>query len=71
MDSDRYTAGSNEAVVDVPGTADNFTNLANRGDMNKNGTTDEIDWSAMEQEEVQDKQNYSDKLDICLVDIVS
>ena len=47
MDSDRLTAGYNEAVVDGPGTADGFTDLANRGDMNENGTTDEMDWYVM------------------------
>ena len=47
MKSDRSTAGSNAAVVIVPGTADGFTSLANRGYMNENGTMDEMDWDEM------------------------
>ena len=40
VELDRSTAGSNEAVVDGPGTADGFPALANRGYLNEKGTTD-------------------------------
>ena len=70
VESDRSTAGSNEAVMDVLGTANNFPALANRGDMNDNGPTDDMDWSAIGQEEVQDQQNYAEKLDIFPIDIL-
>ena len=43
VELDKSTAGSNEAVVDGPGTADCFTNLYNQGDVNEKGTTDEMD----------------------------
>ena len=39
--------------------------------MNKNGTTDEMDWVAMGQEEVQYQHNSADKIDICLIDVIS
>ena len=28
-------------------TVDDFIDLANQGDVNKNGTTDDMDWAAM------------------------
>ena len=43
--------------MDVPGTEDGFTDLYNQGGMNKNWKTDEMDWDAMVQEEVQDQLN--------------
>ena len=54
-ESDQCATGSNEAVVDVPGTADGFPALSNREDVNENKTTDEMDWAAMGQEVVQDQ----------------
>ena len=39
--------------------------------MNDKGTTDEMDWAAMLQEEVQDQPNDADKLGICPIDILS
>ena len=71
MESDRSAAGSNEAVADGPCSADGFSALANRGYVNGNGTTDDMDWAAMGQEEVQDQQNDADKLDICPIDSLS
>ena len=71
MEADRSTIAPIETVVDGPGTVDGFTTLANRWDVNKKGTTDEMDWSEMGQEEVQDQQNDADKLDIFLIDILS
>ena len=47
VESDRSTVAPIETVVDVPGTADGFFALANRGDVNEKVTTDEMDWSAM------------------------
>ena len=70
VESDRTTAGSNEVVVDDPGNADGFPARANQGDVDKNGTTDEIDWASMVQEEVQDHQNDADKLYICPINIL-
>ena len=71
VESDRSTAGSNEAVVDVLGTADGFPALANQRDVNENEKTDEMDWDAMGKEEVQYQQNDADELDICPIDILS
>ena len=71
MESDRPTVGSNEGVVDGPGTTDGFTVLENRGDVNENGTMVEMDWYAMGQEEVQYQQNDSDELDKCPIDTLS
>ena len=56
--------------MDVPGTEDGFTDLYNQGGMNKNWKTDEMDWDAMVQEEVQDQLNYANKSDICAIDIL-
>ena len=39
--------------------------------MNEKGITDEMDWSAIGKEEVQDHQNNADELDILLIDILS
>ena len=64
VESDRSTSGSNDAVVDGPGTADGFCALVNRGDVNEKGTTYEMDWASMGLEEVNDQQNDADKLDI-------
>ena len=36
-----------------------------------NGTTDEMNWVEMVQDEVQDQQNDADKLDIYRIDILS
>ena len=37
--------GSNETAVDGTGTADGFPALDNQGDVNKNGTADDMDWA--------------------------
>ena len=50
MESDRPTISPIETVVDEPGTADDFTALANRGSVNEKGATGEMDWSEMGQE---------------------
>ena len=70
VELDRSTAGSNEAVLDGTCTADGFTALTNRGDVNEKGTSDEMDWAEFGQEEVHDQQNYADKLDIFPIDIL-
>ena len=71
MESDQSTVAPIETVVDVPGTADGFSALTNRGDVNEKGTTDEMDWSEMGLEEAQDQQNDAGVLDICPTDIIS
>ena len=71
MELDQSTAGSNEAVVDGPGTTDGFPALSNQGILNENGTTDDMDWAEIGQKEVQYQQNDADKLDICPIDILS
>ena len=75
--------GVNQAEVDQPGaeyedeagegsgTANVFLALTNRGNVNKNGTMDEMDWYEMVQEEVQYQMNDADKSDICEIDIIS
>ena len=65
VESDRSTSGPYKEVVDGLITADGFPDLANLGDMNENGTKDEMYWYAMGQEEVQDQMNDYDELDIC------
>ena len=57
--------------MDGPVTADDFLAMDNRMNVNENGTTDEMDWAAMLQEEVQDQHNDADKLGICPIDILS
>ena len=57
--------------MDGPVTADGFTAMVNRGNVNENGTTDERYWSTMGQEEVQDQHNDADKLEICPIYILS
>ena len=69
VESDRPAVGSNEAVVDGPGTVNGFPTLLNRRDVHKKGTADKMDWTVMVQEEVQDQYNNSDKIDICPIDI--
>ena len=64
MESDRYNVNPVETVVDVPGFADGFSALFNRWYLNEKGTTNEIDWSAMGQEEAQYHQHDVDVLDI-------
>ena len=71
VESNRSTVAPIETVVDVPGIADGFSALAYRGYVNEKGTTDEMDWSIMEQEEAQNQQNDADVLEICPVDILS
>ena len=56
--------------MDGPVTTEVFPTLANLGDVNENGTTDEMKWAAMGQEEVQDQHNDADEIDICLIDIL-
>ena len=70
MESDRPTVAPIATVVDGPGTADDFSTLANRGDVDYKWTMDDIDWCEMGQEEVQDQMNDADILDICPVDIL-
>ena len=41
--------------MDGPGTADGFPARDNRGDLNENGTTDEMYWATMGQEEVKNQ----------------
>ena len=57
--------------MDGAGTVNKFPALASRGDVNKNGKTDKMDWAAMVQEEVQDQLNDAKKYDICPIDILS
>ena len=71
VESYRSTTGSNEAVVDGTGTVDGFPALSNRGDVNDNGTTDDMDWVAMGKEEVQDQHNDANELEICPIYILS
>ena len=56
--------------MDGAGTAGGFPALSNQGDVNNNGTVDEMDWAEMVQEEVQDQQNDAEKIDICPIDIL-
>ena len=70
VESNRPTTVSNEAVVDGPGTTNGFSALANRGDVNENRTTNDMDWYTMGQEEVQYHQNDAEKLDIFLIDVL-
>ena len=58
-------------VDDGPGTVDGVYALANRGSTNKNGTTENMAWAAMGQEEVKDQLNDSDKSDMSVIDIIS
>ena len=39
--------------------------------MNDKGTTDEMDWAAMGNEEIHNQKNDADKLDKFLIDILS
>ena len=56
--------------MDGPGTANGFPNMSNRGDVNKNWTTDDMNWSAMGQEEVQGQKNDAEEIYICPIDIL-
>ena len=47
-----------------------FPNLYNWGNMNKNGTTYDMAWDAMGQEEVQYQINDADKSDISAIKII-
>ena len=38
--------------------------------MNKNGTTDDMNWSAIRQEEVQGQKNDAEEIYICPIDIL-
>ena len=51
--------------------ANDLSVMAIRGDVNKDGTTDEMEWAAMELEEVQDQLNDSDEIYHTPVDIIS
>ena len=66
----RPAAESKDAAEDVPGTADEFPDLQNWYNVNKNGTTDEIFWGKMGLEEVQDQLNDADKSDISAINIL-
>ena len=70
VESYRSTAGYNESVVDGPGNAEYFNDLSNRGDVNENGKTDDMNWATMGKEEMQYQQNDADKLDISTIDIL-
>ena len=50
---------------------DEFAALANRGNVNKNGTMEDIAWAAMGREQVQDQLNDADKSYISAIDIIS
>ena len=49
---------------------DEFPALTNWGNVNKNGTTDEMVWATIRQEEVNDQLNDSNKSDISVIDII-
>ena len=68
---DRPAAESEDATEDGPGTADEFPAMANRGNVNNNGTTDDMNWSEMGKEEVQYHLNEADKSAISAIDILS
>ena len=68
---DQSAADSKQAAVDGPVTVDWFPALTNLMNVNKNGTTDEMAWSAMVQKEAQDHLNDSEKFDISAIDIIS
>ena len=51
--------------------ADNLPVMDNRGGVNEEGATDEMEWAAMEQEEVQDQINNSDEIYHSPVEILS
>ena len=70
MELYRPTVAPIETVVDVPGTVYGFSALDNLLYVNEKGTTDDMDWSAMGQEEMQDHQNDADLLNIYPVDII-
>ena len=71
VELDQSTIAPIETVVDVPGISGGFYALANRGGENEKGKTDDMDWYAMRQEEAKDQKNNADRLDICLLDIIS
>ena len=48
--------------MDEPSLLDDLSAADNRGNMNEEGETDEIEWSAMNTEEVQDQCNYTDEI---------
>ena len=68
---DQSAADSKQAAVDGPVTVDWFPALTNLMNVNKNGTTDEMDWDAMVQEEVKDQMNDADKYDISVIEVLS
>ena len=49
-------------MLDEPSSPDDFSATANWGNVNEEGATDEMEWSAMNTEEVQDQCNYTDKI---------
>ena len=61
------------AVVDEPSLQENENSSAtdDRGDVNEEGATDEIDWCAMNKEEVQDQYNCTHVCDGRPVEILS
>ena len=56
------TAYSSDAVVDNPSSQDDLSTTSNQGNVNEEGATDEMEWSAMNTEEVQDQCNYTDEI---------
>ena len=49
-------------MLDEPSSSDDFYATANWGNVNEEEATDEMEWSAMNTEEVQDQCNYTDKI---------
>ena len=68
---DRPLAESEDAMEDCPGTEDLFHAMSNWGNKNKNGTTYDMSWAAIGQEELQYQLNDYDKSDISEIDILS
>ena len=56
--------------MDEPSLLDDLSTADNRGNVNEEGDTDEIEWSAMNTEEVQDQCNYTDKIYQSLIEIL-
>ena len=67
---DQSGAEYEDKAEEGSGTANMFPDLTNRGNVNKNGTMDDMAWSEMVQEGVQYQMNDADKSDICEIDII-
>ena len=68
---DQFAADSQDALGEVPVTADEFPALENIGDVNKERTTDDKAQAEMGQYEVQDQLNGTEKYDISEIYILS